>query len=50
MSYLILPYLIILFQRGEMLLAMEDYAQATKLCPTRTDALYKHAMHYFNNQ
>ena len=39
-----------LFQRGETLLAMEDYSQATKLMPSKTVALFKHGCHYFNNQ
>ena len=37
-------------QRGEMLLAMEDYAAASKLEPSRTDSLLKHGLHYFKNQ
>lgn len=32
-----------------MLLAMEDYAIATRLMPSKTEALFKHGLHYFNN-
>ena len=37
-------------QRGEMLLAMEDYSMATKINPTKTEALFRHGFHYFNNK
>lgn len=33
-----------------MLLAMEDYAKAMKIMPSRTDAIMKHAMYYFENR
>lgn len=36
-------------QRGDMLLAMEDYSMATKIDPTKTEALYRHGQHYFKN-
>ena len=36
-------------QRG-MLLAMEDYAMATKINPQKTEALFRHGLHYFNNK
>ena len=39
-----------LLQRGEMLLAMEDYSMATKINPTKTEALFRHGFHYFNNK
>ena len=33
-----------------MLLAMEDYSMATKINPTKTEALFRHGIHYFNNK
>ena len=38
------------WQRGEMLLAMEDYAMATKINPQKTESLFRHGLHYFNNK
>jgi Tfp pilus assembly protein PilF len=37
-------------QRGEMLLALEDYSISTKLNPTMTDGLLKHGLYYFKNE
>ena len=33
-----------------MLLAMEDFTQAMRILPTRTDAIMKHGMYYFENE
>lgn len=33
-----------------MRLALEDYAKATKLQPSKTDAIFKHGMYHFNNE
>jgi tetratricopeptide (TPR) repeat protein len=37
-------------KRGDMLLALEDYSACTKIKPTRTDAILKHGMYYFENK
>ncbi len=37
-------------QRGDTLLAMEDYAIATRLMSSKTEALFKHGLHYFQSQ
>jgi len=37
-------------KRGEMLLALEDFSKVKKIKPTRTDAILKHGMYYFENK
>ncbi|KAK6173455.1 hypothetical protein SNE40_016901 [Patella caerulea] len=37
-------------QRGEVLLALEDYATTKKIMPTRTDAIMKHGLYYFEHE
>lgn len=31
-------------------MALEDYARATRIMPTRTDAILKHGMYYFEKE
>ena len=35
-------------KRGEMLLALEDYREVTRLMPSKTEALFKRAIYQFN--
>jgi hypothetical protein len=42
--------LCLILQRGEKLLALEDYSNCMKLMPTRTDAIMKHGLYYFQNE
>lgn len=37
-------------QRGDMILALEDYKIAAKLLPSKTDAMFEMGLFRFNNQ
>ncbi|ESP04789.1 hypothetical protein LOTGIDRAFT_109285, partial [Lottia gigantea] len=37
-------------QRGEMLLALEDYTTCKRIMPSRTDAIMKHGLYYFEHE
>ena len=39
-----------LFQRGDIILAMEDYKRAADLQPSRTEAMFNIGLYHFNNQ
>ena len=43
-------YIKIMFQRGDMILALEDYKIAAQLMPSKTDAMFEMGLFRFNNE